>query len=152
MYSTIEKKKLVLMNLAWSLFLVIIVLAVALLVKPNIICEADLFFSYYFPNLYGIYDGLAVYVIVSAIAVVIANIFVFIVRKIFGPAELGIETNSAEMPSNPKVSASGNAEVKQVLKTMDDLLAKLPEQEIENFMKSKEAKKYRKVLEKFGIE
>ncbi len=44
-----------------------------------------------------------------------------------------------------------NKDVKKVLNIMDNLLEKLPEEEIEKFAKSKDFELYQKILTKFGI-
>ena len=44
-----------------------------------------------------------------------------------------------------------NKDVKKALSIMDDLLGKLPEEEIEKFAKSKDFELYQKVLTKFEI-
>ncbi len=44
-----------------------------------------------------------------------------------------------------------NKDVKKTLSIMDDLLGKLPEEEIEKFAKSKDFELYQKVLTKFEI-
>ena len=44
-----------------------------------------------------------------------------------------------------------NRDVKEVLRVMDNLLEKLPEEEIEKFAKSKEFHKYERVLTRFDV-
>ena len=45
-----------------------------------------------------------------------------------------------------------NPEVKAVLRIMDKLLRKLPEEEIEKFSKTKDYELYRRVLDRYGVE
>jgi hypothetical protein len=43
-------------------------------------------------------------------------------------------------------------EIRAVLQVMDGLLEKLPEKEIERFMKTKDADLYKSVMKKYGVE
>ena len=43
-------------------------------------------------------------------------------------------------------------ELKRTLKTLDDLLAKLPKEEIERFSKTKDFEIYKRVLKRYGVE
>jgi len=42
-------------------------------------------------------------------------------------------------------------EIKKVLKTMDDFLAKLPQEDVKRFVKTDEYRLYKKVLNKYGL-
>ncbi|VVB82924.1 Uncharacterised protein [uncultured archaeon] len=52
---------------------------------------------------------------------------------------------------NPSENENGEGDTKRVLKIIDKLLEKLPEDELEKFSKTKDAGLYRAVLKKYGI-
>ena len=53
--------------------------------------------------------------------------------------------NESEIPIESK------KDIKRVLKTVDELLGKLPEKEISKFAKTDEAKNYKEILKKYGV-
>ena len=53
---------------------------------------------------------------------------------------------------NNKINRNiSDSDVKKVFEIIDNLLDKLPEEEIKKFSKSKESERYRKVLNRYGI-
>jgi chromosome segregation ATPase len=62
-----------------------------------------------------------------------------------------VEAELRRMNENLESSSVKVAEMKKVLKIMDDLLEKLPEDVIEEFAQSEDFKIYERILDEFGI-
>ena len=109
-----------------------LLMVLAALIISALLAEIALNF---YPKFFEIYDNPVVYI----------GIFMLVTALVYA----GLVAISL---IKAKKSALGyDDDVKAVLEIMDSLLEKLPHEEIDKFMKSKDAALYKKVLSKYNI-
>ncbi|MDO8564294.1 MAG: hypothetical protein Q7R87_04755 [Nanoarchaeota archaeon] len=57
----------------------------------------------------------------------------------------------ASLKNESEIPIESKQDIKKVLRTVDELLGKLPEEEINKFAETNEAKNYKEILKKYGV-
>lgn len=121
-------KKRYIINILASLIVLLLITALVLTIYPQ-------FFDFY--------SEPWIYAAIVLVSFVLINILLWF--------EVELINKFKKKGKKKEVKVSDEEEIKAVLEVVDDLLGKLPEKEIDEFMKTKDAELYKKILKKYGI-
>jgi len=135
----IEAKKGIVLSVIGSLIIVALAAAFLFTAYPELL-ESQI--ASMFPGIIEEHGIETVYAVVALTAFIVVDVILLIAWAV---VKMVIEGEKA-------LGDSSKEDVKAVLQAMDGLLGKLPEAEVEKFMKSKDAELYKSVLEEYGVE
>ncbi len=151
-----EKLKGIVINIIVALILISLAAAVVLTVYPDPeIIKAELVSL--LPETFESFGETAVYAAIGLVAFVLANIIALALRSVYKKltAKKALVPSKPQIPAltaKPETTTITEKEMHEVLEAMDNLLEKLPDAEVEKFLKSKESQLYKKVLKKYKVD